>query len=640
MSQAAASSPVHAQVRQVRALCTDLPHGPARDALLATVDAISADFTAGRLRVALVAAADTPAERWARWTQGVAATTIPAEAALVIATPEPAAQSKRVAHVALAKVAREAGIASACLVRDPQAVFSSSLLLGHLATHVDVLFLVGEPGDDPVVTQGIAALRAACGEPVRWDGEAPLPVYWAEAFDADRRKALCATAALSRLAQAADLGRRVLNDEMGEVKARLADTARARKVDDLSGGSEDLRAQAEIVKQALADWTLSCKEELARAHEDGFLPFDARLLANKLTRTDLLFREEVWAGVTKYPFLNAPIVRPFISHHYVVTPDPAAVDGIRKRLVSSLESQGAKDLERVNQRIGELEQQLRRNVSLYPHFAADIEQVKLPRMAPAELQRPLAALSLEVESEDKFLRVGVFKRLMEGRMVASMIFSFITMLAGVFVLFGDPSIKRTLMKLSGVVVLMMFGFFGFTLLVKKEEEEQELDECVERLRGQLSSATTQPLTRTGQALMKALIAAIEAARERVMTRIEAVARVKGAERTRMTEQRKAEDEMLRAFQQRRQNAATAFAQKAVTLVAALDKMKAAPVGAPAVAAAVPAAATPLAPAATTPGITPPKPFTPSVPNPVRRSASERFGLAAPATRPKATEEGA
>ena len=643
LSQAAASSPAHAQVRQVRALCTDLPHGPARDALLGAVESVAADLAAERLRVAVVAPGEASADRWARWMQGVVGSTPAADAALVIASPEPAAQSKRVATGSLAKIAREAGIGSACFIRDAATAFASPLLLGHLASRIDVLFLVGEAGDDPVVLQGLAALRATCGEPLAWDGEGTLPVHWAATIDADRRKALCATAALSRLTQAADLGRRLLADEVGEIRARMTDVARTRKVDDHSQGAEDLRAQAEIVKQALADWALSCKEELARAHEDGFLPFDARLLANKLTRDDLLEREEVWVAIHKYPILNARVVRPFVTHHYVVLPDPDALDGIRKRLLSALETQGMKDLERVNQRVGELEQQLRRNAALYPNLAEAVAQVKLPRMAPAELHRPLAAVSLEVEAEDKFTRVGIFKRLMEGRMVASMIFSFITMLAGVFVLFGDPSVKRTLMKLSGVVVIMMFGYFGFTLLVRKEEEEEERDACVERLRSQLAAATQQPLGRASAAIMKALVTAIELARERVMARLEVAARHLATERARLSEQRKVEDEMLKGFLARRQAAMTAFAQKATALISALEKMKGAP-SAGTVAGAAPLARTALAAGIPEdkPAIAPPRPFTPPA-APVRRSASERFGASATApvpSRDKATEDGA
>jgi hypothetical protein len=167
----------------------------------------------------------------------------------------------------------------------------------------------------------------------------------------------------------------------------------------------------------------------------------------------------------------------------------------------------------------------------------------------------------------------LFKRLAEGRMFASMAFSFVTMAAGVFVLFGEPSIKRGLMKFSGVIVIVMLLYFVFSMLVKAEEEKKSLEEKLEKIREQLNQAVQRPLGKAEQGIVKVYQAFVDEVRFSVTTAVDAVVKRQGSIKARIVERRKNEDDLTKGFLQRRQQATSALVQKLQQYVQGLDRAR-------------------------------------------------------------------
>jgi hypothetical protein len=574
--------------RALRALCGDLAHGAAREAFCARVDAEIDALQHGLLRAVVVGG--WPADGGA-------------------ATPRPALE-----RLAADDALRAAGIAEMRVVTDPGRVLLSPLLWGDVVHNCDVVVLtapitaevrgalatLAQQARCAVVPAPHAGARdASCAEAddaaTPGGTEAPLPFREVRAivpaanptanFTANAAAALgaalppevraqaLAEGTIGRLLRCAELLQRHLHAEVAAQKFRAAEVARLRRGEDAQEAGGDMREQTERLKATLDAWTRGCQADLARMAEHGVLPFDPRLLANKVTVHDLLHREEKSPAVTRYPILGHGAFQSLVSHTYVVLPDPAAVEQIRQQLVTALSTQTARDAEVLNHRAQDLAARLRAGVALYPQLKPALDALRLPALAPAALAAPVNAIALEVEVEDKLTRVGFFKRMMEGRMVASMAFSFLTMSAGVFVLFGEPNIKRGLMKFSGVIVIMMVLYFIFSMLVRREEEKQELEEVLERLRARLNQEVMRPLAKVQQAILKAYGEYVEDVAAAVQGAVEAVVRGRTAERARVTEQRKAEDELQKAFLARRQQAATNAAQKLGALATALERLR-------------------------------------------------------------------
>jgi hypothetical protein len=293
-----------------------------------------------------------------------------------------------------------------------------------------------------------------------------------------------------------------------------------------------------------------------------------------------------------------------VSHRYTLVPDPAAIDGIRSQLLTALDVQIRKDVDLFNLQSGELVDQLRRSAEVYPAFADALKAMRLPVLQRARFDRLLNGITLDADIEDSHSRLGLFKRLAEGRMFASMAFSFVTMSAGVFVLFGEPSIKRGLMKFSGVIVIVMVLYFVFSMLVKSEEEKKSLEEKLEKMREQVNQSVMRPLTKAEQGIVKTYQAFVEDVKACVAAAIEGVLKQKSLAKARMAEFRKSEDELVKGFLARRQQAAGVLAQKLPQFVLGLEKARQAgerPVAAAAAVGSLPLRAAALArPLATAP----------------------------------------
>jgi hypothetical protein len=599
-----------AQARALRTLCAELAHGAAREAFVARLDEEIAMLGTEAVRLVIVPL-DKPCD---------AATAAmlhelcgaPADATVSLLALARAGRLDCGAGIECRALAAIDGIERIHILVDPARVFASPLLLGRVIEHCDVVVLAGRgdkappawvgairrlgdagrlalriaaPPDDPLAAQiegAFREVRACTREPADASWSATL----VRLLPRELRAPLAADASAARLALCADLLNKHVQAEATLLKFRVADLARVRRGEDAAEPGGDPREQAEMLKRTLQEWTDACRSDLARSAETGVLPFDPRMLANRLTIEDLLHREEKSAAVIKYPILGSPVLHPLVTHHFTVLADPAAVDRIRENLVTAMRTQVHKDVAALNQRVQDLVTRLRSNLLLYPSFANALRDLRVPTLAPTAAEQPVESVTLESEAEDKFVRVGFFKRLMEGRMVASMAFSFLTMSAGVFVLFGDPSIKRGLMKFSGVIVIMMVLYFIFSLLVKGEEEKQELEEVLERVRARLNQDVMRPLSKTQAAILKMYGAFVDDVAQRVLEAVEYVARIKGVERARVVEQRKSEDEAIKGFVARRQPAALAAAQKTAAFATALERAR--------TEAAKPAAAAPVA----------------------------------------------
>jgi len=585
-----------AQARALRTLCADLAHGAAREAFVARLDDEIAMLATEAVRVVVVPLDRPHAGETAKLVSELARATA-ADVALLslsrVALPGcGAGVESRAAPLA-------EGIARVHVLLDPARVLESPLLFGRVVEQCDVVLLAGRgdrvprswigalrrlgdsarvalrldaPAEDPLAAPLEGAFREvrACE---RASSDASADAMIARALPAEMRPLLAAEGCAARLIACADLLNKHIQAEAAQLKFRTTDVARLRRGEDALEPGGDPREQAEMLKRTLQEWTEACRADLARAAEAGVLPFDPRLLANHVTTRDLLHREEKAAAVVKYPILGSAMFHSLVTHHFTVLPDPAAVEAIRENLVTALRAQVHKDVDALNQRVQDLVTRLRSNLPLYPSFANALRDLRMPTLAAAAIERPVGAVTLESEAEDKFVRVGFFKRLMEGRMVASMAFSFLTMSAGVFVLFGDPSIKRGLMKFSGVIVIMMVLYFIFSLLVKGEEEKQELDEVLERVRARLNQDVMRPLAKAQAAILKAYNEFVDDVTQTVMESIEAIARAKAAERARLVEQRKGEDEATKAFLGRRQPAAVAAAQKTAAFATGLERIR-------------------------------------------------------------------
>ncbi|HET7400964.1 MAG TPA: hypothetical protein VFJ62_04255, partial [Usitatibacter sp.] len=151
------SLPLPGEWRQLRSLCVELPHGPARDALVALLDGVAADMRERRLRATLLAPSAAPREQLERWMQGLLAEPLPDPLpALLVLSPQPGGRSARVAHATLDEDAAALGIGRLTLACDGVAALASPLLAGHLAMHTDVLVIAGAAGTHPVALAGVA----------------------------------------------------------------------------------------------------------------------------------------------------------------------------------------------------------------------------------------------------------------------------------------------------------------------------------------------------------------------------------------------------------------------------------------------------------------------------------------------------
>jgi len=656
------------QAKALRQLCSDNAHGAARDAFLARLDDDIEALYSGALGVTVVPLAGVDSQTLCRLLSGLATVELTAEqvdssALLTIGyhRPSPAGNGARCATRVLPLVsdAAKTGLRAVNVAVAVHEVFSSPLLFGRLVQETDLLVLVGSAtmGDD-VLLAGLARLAEQCrfavhlalaetpgsaetlvkglfrdwqAAPAETAANSLLTGVWPTVTPERRRQAL-GHSALTRLALHADLLAKQVQGELADLKFRQAEFTRFRRGEDIADGSADLREQADALKASIDQWLNGRKDALALIAADGILPFDPRLLANRLEVHELIHREEKSAAVIKYPILNARFFRPLVSHEFTLLPDPAALAQIQGRLVAALETQVRSDSDSLAQHSGELADSMRRNGELYPLFASALSSVRLPLLPKDKVARTLENVELEVEAEDRFVREGFFKRLMEGRMVASMAFSFVTMSAGVFVLFGDPSIKRGLMKFSGVIVIMMVLYFIFTLMIAGEEEKKELEEKLEKVRGQIHQAVMRPLAKAEQAIMKIYQEFIQEVKDTYLTVIDGVTKVKVAEKTRIAEARKREDELQKTFLQRRQQSSVALTQKVPQFITGLDKTRAELDKQAAGTAAAPAASTGLRPT------TPAAAAAPSAASAAVAAAQERLAAlraAKPPTEPSA-----
>ena len=655
------------QAKTLRQLCSDNAHGAARDAFLARLDDDIEALYAGGLGVTVVPLAGADIQTLSRLVNGLS--TVEPTAELVAGAglltigyhkPSPADDGARSATrvLPLAANAAKAGLRGVNLAVAVHEVFSSPLLFGRLVQETDLLVLVGSAAkEDEVLLAGLARLAEQCRfaihlaltetpgtaetlvkglfrdwqvAPAETATKSLLEGVWPTVTPEKRREAL-GHGGLTRLGLHADLLAKQVQSELADLKFRQAEFTRFRRGEDIADGSADLREQADALKASIEQWLSGRKDALALTAADGILPFDPRLLANRLEVHELIHREEKSAAVIKYPILNARFFRPLVSHEFTLLPDPAAISQIQTRLVAALETQVRSDSDSLSQHAGELADSMRRNGELYPLFAGALSSVRLPLLLKDKVARTLESVELEVEAEDRFVREGFFKRLMEGRMVASMAFSFVTMSAGVFVLFGDPSIKRGLMKFSGVIVIMMVLYFIFTLMIAGEEEKKELEEKLEKIRGQIHQAVMRPLAKAEQAILKIYQEFIQEVKDTYLTAIDGVTKVKVAEKARVAEARKREDEVQKTYLQRRQQASVALTQKVPQFIAALDKTRT-ELDKQAAGAAAPAAAPGLRPA------TPAVASAPSAASAAVAAAQERLAAlraAKPPTEPSA-----
>lgn len=600
----AISASALSQAQSLRALCAEYAHGARRDAFISQVEAVIDTLFDDHLRITVLLTQPVGLEVF----PVAVASPLPSpspQCALSLLGRKPAASfatpqtESTVRVLGLSEDAVRSGIASLQLVHAADRVFTSPALLGHLVGSTDLVVVCGAlPQDDGVFMAGLEALADACDWGVHLDSEAQgasgvsargVTVFkhwevlqrWGEGISLlaalgdyltieFRRQALV-SAAWSRLAQTADALQKEIQPELAMLKFRSSDLVRLRKGEDAGAG--DIKEQADTIKSLLDQWTVARKDEIVRSNEDGVLPFDARLLATKLTIDHLILRQEQSAAETKYPFLKAAVFQTLVSHRYTVVPDPGVIDGIRSRMVNALDVQVRKDLELLNQQSGELMDRLRRSAELYPIFADALKEIRLPVLQRSSFDRPLNSITVEAEIEDSHTHLGLFKRLAEGRMFASMAFSFVTMAAGVFVLFGEPSIKRGLMKFSGVIVIVMVLYFVFSMLVKGEEEKKSLEEKLEKIREQVNQAVQRPLGKAEQGIVKVYQAFVDEVKFSVATSVDAVLKRQVAAKGRLAEQRKNEDDLTKGFLQRRQQAAGTLVQKLQQYAQGLERAR-------------------------------------------------------------------
>lgn len=602
----AISATALSQAQSLRALCSEFAHGARRDAFISRVEeSIDALFD-DRLRITVLLTEPAPLSVFP-----VAAALpdsdggSPTRFALSILGRDPAAsamgrqQSDIVRFLGLSDAAFANGIASIHLVHATDRVFTSPVLLGHLLRSTDLVIVCGRlVQDDAVFMAGLAAFAEVCDQGLQLDpgahggGEAPphrstvfrhwqeLP-HWdagvsllsalGEHLTVEFRRQAVVAAVWARLAQTADGLQKDIQTELAALKFRSNDLVRTRKGEDASAA--DIKEQFDMIKGLLDQWTAARRDEIVRGNEDGVLPFDARLLATKLTIEHLILRQEQSAAETKYPFLKARVFQGLVSHRYTVVPDPAVIDGIRSRMVNALDVQVRKDLDVLNQQSGELMDRLRRSAELYPAFSDALREIRLPVLQRSGFDRQLNGIAVEAEIEDSHTHLGLFKRLAEGRMFASMAFSFVTMAAGVFVLFGEPSIKRGLMKFSGVIVIVMLLYFVFSMLVKAEEEKKSLEEKLEKIREQVNQAVQRPLGKAEQGVVKVYQAFVDEVKFSVTTSVDAVVKRQGSIKARMVERRKTEDDLTKGFLQRRLQATSTLVQKLQQYVQGLDRAR-------------------------------------------------------------------
>lgn len=602
----AISATALSQAQSLRALCAEFAHGAHRDAFISRVEeAIDALFD-DRLRITVLLTEPAPLSVFP-----VAAVSPDSESegpsrfALSILNRDPTAsangrqQRDTIHFLSLSDAAFGAGIASMHLVHAADRVFTSPVLLGHVLRSTDLVLVCGHLAQgDAVFMAGLAALAEVCDQGLHLDpgargsGEAPPPgpsvfkhwqvlPHWGEGgsllpalgdhLTVEFRRQAVVAAVWARLAQTADALQKDIQTELAALKFRSNDLARTRKGEDASAG--DIKEQSDTIKSLLDQWTAARKDEIVRGNEDGVLPFDARLLATKLTIDHLILRQEQSAAETKYPFLKARVFQGLVSHRYTVVPDPAVIDGIRSRMVNALDVQVRKDLDLLNQQSGELMDRLRRSAELYPAFSDALREIRLPVLQRSGFDRQLNGIAVEAEIEDSHTHLGLFKRLAEGRMFASMAFSFVTMAAGVFVLFGEPSIKRGLMKFSGVIVIVMLLYFIFSMLVKAEEEKKSLEEKLEKIREQVNQAVQRPLGKAEQGIVKVYQAFVDEVKFVVTTSVDAVVKRQGSIKARMVERRKNEDDLSKGFLQRRLQATSTLVQKLQQYMQGLDRAR-------------------------------------------------------------------
>jgi hypothetical protein len=602
----AISASALSQAQSLRALCAEYAHGARRDAFISQVDGVIDTLFDDHLRITVVLTQPVSLDAFpvsaASPVSGVAGA---AQWPLSILSRNPAdAASERqtgetVRRLGLSEDAFRGGIASIQVVHVVDRVFASPALLGHLVGATDLVVVCGAlPPDDKVFMAGLTALAEACDwglhldsgvqgasgaaaqgatvfkhweELPRWGEGVSLLTALGDYLTVEFRRSAILSTTWSRLAQTADALQKEMQPELAMLKFRSNDLVRLRKGEDAGAG--DIKEQADTIKSLLDQWTAARKDEIVRSNEDGVLPFDARLLATKLTIDHLILRQEQSAAETKYPFLKAAIFQGLVSHRYTVVPDPGVIDGIRSRMVNALDVQVRKDLDLLNQQSGELMDRLRRSAELYPIFSDALKEIRLPVLQRASFDRPLNSIAVEAEIEDSHTHLGLFKRLAEGRMFASMAFSFVTMAAGVFVLFGEPSIKRGLMKFSGVIVIVMVLYFVFSMLVKGEEEKKSLEEKLEKIREQVNQAVQRPLGKAEQGIVKVYQAFVDEVKFSVATSVDVVLKRQVLAKARLAEQRKSEDDLTKGFLQRRQQSAGTLVQKLQQYAQVLERAR-------------------------------------------------------------------
>ena len=670
------------QVQVLRALCAEYAHGARRDAFLARLDSDTSALFEGQIRLTLVlldpSVANSYLNLFCHRDSDISGDTV---GALTIFSPEilvenPGRTSASTVHRRqLSAECQGQGIRALNLVTHPAHVFGSPVLLGHLMYSTDLVVVCGEAAmDDASLREGLKYLAEVCDHLLYWpsqsnnespdgslealfrhghamQGQCCADRFFKEAWEPlniAQRQQMLTSATMARLGQAADLLLKDIQTEVGALKFRNSELTRLRKGEDAGGG--DLKEQTEAIKAMLDLWSTARKDEINRGNEDGVLPFDSRLLANKLGIGDLMHRQDESAAEIKYPILKAKIFQSAVSHRYTLIPDSTAIDGIRSRMVNALDVQVRKDVELLNQQTGELLDRMRRSIELFPAFGDAIKSVRLPVLQRSHFDRALAGITLESEIEDNYMHEGIFKRLAAGRMFASMAFSFVTMAAGVFVLFGDPSIKRGLMKFSGVIVIVMVLYFIFSLLIKAEEERKVLEEKLERIREQVHQALVRPLGKVEQTIVKTYLSFVDEVKQALTASLETTVRRNSLSRARVAEFRKTEDDHVKSFLQRRQQAGSALAQKIPQFIAGLERMRQSGERAPAPSVASTGVVLRPAPGAPTvlPKLTSPTaaiaagardaleaPIPAPVSEPARPSAMERFASLAKARQQKA-----
>lgn len=666
------------QAQALRALCAEYAHGARRDAFLSRLDADISALFEGKLHLTFVLLDPSVANSYLNFFSqrereisgsSVGALTIFSSEFLAEATEATEASEATVHRRQLSADCERQGIRALHLMTNPTEVFGSPVLLGHLMHATDLVLVCGEAGvDDAPLLEGLKSLAEVCDHLMVWPNHAnhessdarldalfrqvhAMPgKYSADSFfkqaweplNVVQRQQMLASATMARLALTADLLLKDVQAEVGALKFRNNELARLRRGEDAGGG--DLKEQTEAIKALLDQWSTARKDEINRGNEDGVLPFDSRLLANKLGVGDLMHRQDESAAEIKYPILKAKIFQSAVSHRYTLIPDSTAIDGIRSRMVNALDMQVRKDVELLNQQTGELLDRMRRSIELFPAFGDALKGVRLPVLQRSQFDRVLAGITLESEIEDNYMHEGIFKRLAAGRMFASMAFSFVTMAAGVFVLFGDPSIKRGLMKFSGVIVIVMVLYFIFSLMIKADEERKLIEEKLERIREQVHQAVVRPLGKVEQSIVKTYLGFVDEVKQALTASVETTMRRNALSRARVTELRKTEDDHIKSFLQRRQQAGSALAQKIPQFIAGLERMRQSSERSPVpsavgtgtalrptpAAAAVQLKATSTAALPADARVAPPAPVVAQVSEPARPSAMERFATLAKA----------